>query len=141
MSNKTINVRYFTRTGSTAKLAEKIATTAGCQAQTIDTPIKGKTDLLFLGASVYAGGIDKKVKEFIDTLDKASIGKVVIFSTSALVERAFPEIKKYLTEKGIAVAEENYYCRGQFTLLHKGRPNAKDLAEAELFTKNILSGD
>jgi hypothetical protein len=66
---------------------------------------------------------------------------VVIFSTSALVERAFPEIKKYLTDKGIQVSEENYYCRGQFTLLHKGRPNSKDLIEAEKFTKQIISGE
>ena len=141
MTSKSINVRYFSRTGNTTKLAETIARTAGCQAKTIDTPIQDKVDILFLGASVYAAGIDKKVKEYIDTLDKNNIGTVVIFSTSALVERAFPEIKKYLTDKGIPVSEENYYCRGQFTLLHKGRPNAKDLMEAEKFTKKIIAGE
>ena len=141
MSNKSVAVRYFSRTGNTAKLAGKIAGVAGCQPKTIEAPLQEKVDILFLGASVYAAGIDKKVKEFIETLDKDTIGKVIIFSTSALVERAFPEIKKYLAEKGIPVEEENYYCRGQFTLLHKGRPNAQDLIEAERFTKKMIAGE
>ena len=141
MTNKSVAVRYYSRTGNTAKLAEKIAKTAGCQPKTIETPVQEKVDILFLGASVYAAGIDKKVKEFIETLDKDRVGKVIIFSTSALVERAFPEINKYLTGKGIPVEEENYYCRGQFALLHRGRPNVQDLTEAEKFTKKMLSGE
>lgn len=141
MSNKSVSVRYFSRTGNTAKLAEKIAQAAGCHAKTIEVPLPEKVDLLFLGASVYAAGIDKKVKEFIDTLDTNKIGKIVIFSTSALVERAFPEIKKYIAGKGIPVEEKNYYCRGQFALLHRGRPNTQDLIEAEIFTKQLIAGE
>ncbi len=141
MSNKSVSVRYFSRTGHTEKLAGKIAQTAGCQAATLDTPLQGKVDILFLGASVYGAGIDKQVKEFIETLDKNSVGKVIIFSTSALVERAYPEIKKLLTAKGIPTAEENYYCRGQFALLHKGRPNEQDLIEAGKFTQKIIAGE
>ncbi len=136
--NKRIEVRYFSRTGNTTKLAARIAAAAGCEAKTVDAPINKPIDILFLGASVYAAGIDNKVKEFINSLSKYNVGKIVVFSTSALVERGYPEIKKAILDKGIPVEEDNYYCRGQFTLLHRGRPNDKDLLEAEEFTKRIL---
>lgn len=137
MNTKT-EVRYYSKTGNTAKLAERIAKTAGCKAKTIEVPLTEQTDILFIGASVYKAGIDKAVKDFIASLDSTKIKKVVIFSTSAFVERAYPEIRKYLSEKGISVASEDFYCRGQFTLLHRGRPNEQDLMDAEAFTKKIM---
>ncbi len=94
MSNNTA-VRYFSKTGNTKKLAEEIAEVTECRAQTIDYPVTDKTDILFLGASVYWGGVDSRVKEFIHTLDADHIGMVTVFSTSALAERAYPELKSY----------------------------------------------
>lgn len=97
-----------------------------------------EADVLFLGASVYWGGIDGKVKDYIEQLEPKKVKKVVVFSTSALAERAFPDIKKRLEKRGVKVASDNFYCRGEFTALHKGRPNADDLKEAAAFTKKIL---
>ncbi|MFT4145839.1 MAG: flavodoxin domain-containing protein [Mobilitalea sp.] len=138
MSEKKVAVRYLSKSGNTGKLANRIAKTAGCKAETIDVGINEEVNILFLGASVYWGGIDKKVKQFIKGLDKNRIGKVVIFSTSALAERGYPEIKKCLVENGIQVAEEEFYCRGQFTALHIGRPDEKDLAAVEKFARNAI---
>ena len=139
MSERTIAVRYYTKTGNTKKLAEAIAEASGVKAQKTDILIKGKCDILFLGASVYWGGIDKDVNVFIKSLDKNKIGKVVVFSTSALAERAFPEIEKLLKAQGIKAEQENYYTRGQFTAMHKGKPNSDDVLAAAGFAKKILS--
>ena len=134
-----IEVRYYSRSGNTRKLAEAIAEQAGCAAQDISEPVDGYTDLLFLGASVYAGGIDKSVKEFISVLNKDAVGSVAVFSTSALAERAFPQIKKELEKKGIAVLDKDFYCRGKFMLFHRGRPNDDDVSAAKSFATELIS--
>ncbi len=134
-----VQVRYYSKSGNTKKLADCIAQTAGVGAESIHGQgAKTEADLLFLGASVYWNGIDGTVKKFIDELDPKKVKKVAVFSTSALAERAFPDIKKRLEKKGIAVADEDFYCRGSFMTMHKGRPNADDLAKAAEFTKNVM---
>ncbi|MDF2943189.1 MAG: flavodoxin [Herbinix sp.] len=138
MSGKKIAVRYYSKSGNTKKLAERIAAVAGCNAETTDVDLREKVDILFLGAAVYWAGIDKSVKEYIERLDKSMVGKVVIFSTSALAERAVPSIKKHLTAKKIKVVAEDFYCHGQFASLHRGKPDEKDLVAVEEFTRKII---
>ncbi|MCC8069090.1 MAG: flavodoxin [Ruminococcus sp.] len=138
MKKSRVAVRYFSKSGNTKKLADVIAKTTGCKAEHIPTPINNSVDILFLGASVYWGGISSEVKEYIQKLDKSKVGKVVVFSTSALTERAFPQIKKRLQNKGIQVDSKNFYCYGEFTALHKGRPNQDDLECAKKFTTEII---
>lgn len=138
MDRTTVVVRYFSKSGNTKKLADVIAETAGCVAVQIPVPIDNKADILFLGASVYWGGISAEVKEYIQTLDNGKIGKVVVFSTSALAERAFPQIQKRLEDKGIPVENRNFYCRGAFAALHRGRPNQDDLNAAKKFTAEMI---
>jgi flavodoxin len=138
MSEKKIAVRYYSKSGNTKKLAERIAAVAGCNAETTDIELREKVDILFLGASVYWAGIDKNVKDYIERLDKNMVGKVVIFSTSALAERAVPSIKKQLAAKKIKVVADDFYCRGQFASLHRGKPDDKDLTAAEEFTRKII---
>lgn len=140
MNEKTSAVRYFSKTGNTKKLAIEIANAAGCEAYTIEKPLKEKVDVLFLGASVYWGGIDSQVKDFIRTLDGSKIGKVAVFSTSALAQRAYPEIKKLLLSQGIKTAEEDFYCRGQFKVMHRERPDAEDLKAAGKYAEVISKG-
>ncbi len=133
-----VKVAYFSKSGNTRKLADCIAKTAGVKAESIENGGSVEADVLFLGASVYWGGIDGKVKTYIEQLNPQKVKEVVVFSTSALAERAFPDIKKRLEKRGIKVAGENFYCRGEYTALHKGRPNADDLKEAAIFAKTVL---
>ncbi len=132
-------VVYFSKSGNTKKLADCIAQTAGVKAEVIGNGAAAEADVLFLGASVYWAGIDGKVKTYIDQLDSKKVKEVVVFSTSALAERAFPDIRKRLEKRGIRVAEENFYCRGEFTALHRGRPNQNDIKAASDFTKKVLA--
>ncbi|MCD7729121.1 MAG: flavodoxin [Clostridia bacterium] len=133
-------VRYFSKSGNTKKIAEAIADAAGCESKSIPEPITGEVDILFLGASVYWGGVASEVKDYIPSINKNKIGKVVIFSTSALAQRAFPSIKKLLQKQGITVDEDNFYCRGQGLGLHKSHPDNEDLAAAAKFAKDKLKG-
>ncbi|MDC7235654.1 MAG: flavodoxin domain-containing protein, partial [Spirochaetales bacterium] len=75
-----IAVRYYSKSGNTRKVAEVIAKALGVDALSIDEGLPKDVDLLFLGSSVYAGGVDKKVKDFINELD-GSVKEIVNFST------------------------------------------------------------
>lgn len=134
-----IKIRYFSKSGNTRKLADAIAEETHCTAQDISVPLDGYTDILFLGAAVYWGGISAELKEYIRTLDKNLIGKVAVFSTSSLAQRAFPQIQKELGKRGIAVFKENFYCRGQFQALYHGRPNEDDARAVKRFAAERIA--
>jgi flavodoxin len=130
-----IEVRYLSKSGNTAKVAEAIANTVNATAKPIKEPASADTDLLFLGGAVYAFGIDEELKKFIAALPKSV--KVAVFSTTAVVKSSFPHIKKCLDEHGIAICAENFHCRGEFKFMHKGRPNADVVMSAAEFAKRV----
>ncbi|MFI3237296.1 MAG: flavodoxin domain-containing protein [Lachnospiraceae bacterium] len=133
-----VKVAYYTKSGNTQKIADAIAAEIGCDAVTVDQTIKEQVDVLFLGASVYKFGIDKKVIEFINNLDATQIGEVAIFSTSAMSDSGYPKLVDLLTKKGITVSKEHFYCRGQFMFANKNLPNADDIISAKNFARNIV---
>ena len=132
-----IAVRYYSKTGNTKKLAEAIAKVAGVKAETVDVMLDKDTDILFLGSSVYGAGVDPKIKEFIATLSP-KVKKVVNFSSAAILKSTYAQVSKLLVEREIQVDPREYHCRGSFSLLHKGHPDAKDVTAAEKFTRDIL---
>jgi len=133
-------VRYYSRGGSTRKLAEAIGRAVGVEAKTTDTPLTEKVDVLFLGSAVYAAGVDDKVKAFINGLDPAKVGKVVNFSTAALIPSTYGQVQKLLAEKKIPLDEKEFHCRGQFMFMHRGKPDAADLENCAKFAKEIVKG-
>lgn len=132
-----VAVRYFTRSGNTEKLALAIAEAVGVEAKDVSVPLEEKTEILFLGSSVYAAGVDEAVKRFIAE-NKDKIGKLYNFSTAALISSTYKQVQKLAAENGIDMAEEEFHCRGSFTVMHKGRPNAEDLQNAAKFAKEII---
>lgn len=134
-----IAVRYYTKSGNTMKLAYAIASEVGVQAETVDKGINEVTDILFLGSSVYAAGVDEAIKKFINTLDPGKVKKVVCFSTAALLPSTYKQVKALLENKGIAVDANEYHCRGSFGIMHKNKPDDKNLSEVRAFAKNILN--
>lgn len=131
-------IRYFTRSGNTQKLAEAIGGAIDTPALPITSPISEEVDLLFLGGSVYAFGIDETLKAFIEALDASLVKKVAVFSTAAMVPSAYPHIQKLLEQKGIPVAPQEFHCRGRFAMVHKNRPNEKDCAAAAAFAQQLI---
>lgn len=130
-------VRYFSRGGNTRKLAMAIAEAVGAEALTTDVPLSEDVDILFLGSSVYAYGVDDSVKKFIEG-NKVKIGKVVNFSTAALIRSTYKQVSRLLKEKNIPMAKEEFYCRGSFGPMHKGKPDAQDLKAAAEFAAKIM---
>ena len=119
-------------------MASVVSDVTGVKAETMDIPVTEETDILFLGSAVYMTGIDDKVKEFISTLD-SKVKKVICFSSAAILPSSYTQVKTLLEKQHIAVDEKEFHCRGQFTLLHRGRPNQSDLENLRVFVKEIVN--
>ena len=132
-----VAVRYYTRSGNTKKLAEAVAKGASCGAEDVFVPLTEKVDILFLGCSYYAFDVDDSVKRFI-VENKENIGKIVCFGTSAMMKSMKKPVSKVADSVGVAVADEEFHCRGQFGMLHRDRPNEEDLKDAEAFARGML---
>ena len=133
-----IAVRYFSRGGNTKKLADAISKAVGVGAETASVPLTEDVDILFLGSSVYANGVDNAIKEFVRGIN-VKAGKAVNFSTAALIKSSYKQVSKLLEEKHIPFAKEEFYCRGSFTVMHRGRPNEDDCSAAAEFARKIIS--
>ena len=131
-------VRYFTRSGNTKKLADAIANTVGVEAETVQNNLTEKVDILFLGSSVYAAGIDEAVAKFIVN-NASKIGKIVNFSTAAIVSSTYKQVKKVADENGVEMSEQEFHCKGSFLMMHRGRPNEEDICNAKLFAEKVIS--
>ncbi len=133
-----IAVRYYTKTGNTKRLAEAIAEAAGVQAQPISIPVTEPVDILFLGNSYYAFNIDPEVRNFIRSLDKNKVGKIINFGSAAMMNSTWKKVKAEADKAGIPMDEREFHCKGEFKGIHKGRPNGEDVKAAADFAKKII---
>lgn len=130
-------VRYYTKSGNTKKLADEVASVLNVEALTTDAPLTEDVEILFLGSSVYAAGVDPEVIEFIKA-NKDKIGKIVNISTAALLPSTYKQVKKLADEYGIAIDEQEFHCRGSFAVMHKNHPDAADLKNVREFAERYL---
>lgn len=130
-------VRYYTKTGNTKKLADAVAKAVGTEALPISAPVDDKVDILFLGNSYYAFNIDPEVREFIKSLDRKKVGRIVNFGSAAMLNSTFKKVKAEADAVGIKMDEREFHCRGEFKGLHRGRPNETDLLAAADFAKAV----
>ena len=131
-------VRYYTKTGNTKRLAEAVAKATGAEALPISNPVDEPVDILFLGNSYYAFGIDPEVRGFIHSLDRSKIGRIVNFGTAAMLNSTWKKVKKEADKAGITMDQREFHCRGEFKGAHKGRPNEEDLKAAAEFAGRIM---
>ncbi|MCR5527699.1 MAG: flavodoxin family protein [Saccharofermentans sp.] len=133
----TYQVRYYTKTGNTRKLAEAVAKELGVEALPISTPVTEKTDILFLGNSYYAFSIDPEVRDFVASLDKNKVGRIVNFGSAALLNSTYKKVKAEADKVGIPMDPKEFHCRGEFKGVHKGKPDAEDLRAAAAFARQF----
>lgn len=133
-----VQVRYYTRSGNTQKLAEAVANAVGANALDVAANLDEKADVLLLGSSLYAGNCDKSVAAFLEQ-NKDNIGVLVCFGSSASGRSTHTKITKLCNNLGINVCEDFFNCAGHFLFMHKERPNEQDLAAAAKFAKNIIA--
>lgn len=134
----TVAVRYYTKTGNTRRLAEAIAKAVGAEALPISVPVQEHADILFLGNSYYAFSIDPEVRQFVRSLDKSKVGRIVNFGSAAMLNSTYKKVKAEADKAGIPMDEREFHCRGEFKGIHKGRPNEDDLRAAAAFAKSVV---
>lgn len=133
-----VAVRYYTKTGNTKRLAEAVANAVGVEALPISAPVDEAVDILFLGNSYYAFNIDPEVKDFIHSLDGSKVGCIVNFGSAAMLNSTWKKVKAEADKAGVIMDKREFHCKGEFKGLHKGRPNADDLAAAAEFARFIV---
>ncbi|MCD7972266.1 MAG: hypothetical protein LUG18_06315 [Candidatus Azobacteroides sp.] len=133
-----IAIRYFSKTGHMKKMAAVVSEVTGVKAETIDVSITEDTDILFFGSAVYMAGIDDKVKAYIASMDCSKVKNVMCFSSAAILSSSYGQVRGLLEKKQITVDKREFHCRGQFKILHKGRPNKSDLELLRKFTEEII---
>ena len=133
-----IAVRYYTKTGNTKRLAEAVAGAVGVGALPISNPVDEPVDILFLGNSFYAFNIDPEVRDFIRSLEKSKVGRIVNFGSAAMLNSTWKKVKAEADKVGVAMDEREFHCKGEFKGIHKGRPNQKDMQAAAEFAKKII---
>ena len=110
----------------------------GVEALPISVPVDEKVDVLFLGNSYYAFTIDPEVRAFIRSLDKSKIGRIVNFGSAAMMNSTWKKVKAEADKAGIKMETREFHCKGEFKGVHKGKPDAEDLAAAVAFAKSIV---
>ena len=133
-----VAVRYYTKTGNTKRLAEAIAGAVGVAAQPISIPVTEPVDILFLGNSYYAFSIDPEVKQFVASLDKTKVGKIVNFGSAAMLNSTYKKVKAEADRAGIPMDAREFHCKGEFKGIHKGKPDEADLKAAAEFAIGIV---
>ena len=131
-------VRYYTKTGNTKRLAEAVAKAVGAEALPVSVPVAEQVDLLFLGNSYYAFTIDPEVRDFIRSLDKSRVGRIVNFGSAAMLKSTYKKVKAEADRAGIPMDEREFHCKGEFKGIHKGRPNEEDLKAAAAFAAGVV---
>ncbi len=131
-------VRYYTKTGNTMRLAEAVAEAVGVEALPISVPVAEPVDVLFLGNSYYAFGIDPEVRKFVSSLDKTKVGRIVNFGSAAMLNSTRKKVKAEADKVGIPVDEREFHCKGEFKGIHKGRPDETDMKAAAEFAAKII---
>ena len=132
-----IAVRYLSKTGHTKSVAEAIAKAVGVRAQPITEPLEEHADILFLGSALYAAHIAPELGAFLDGV-KGKAGEVVNFSTATLLPGTEKQVRRLCEARGIAMAKEEFHCKGSFHGIYRGHPDKQDLNAAEKFAVSVV---
>ena len=133
-----IAVRYYTKTGNTKRLAEALAKAVGTEALPVSSPVTEPVDILFLGNSYYAFTIDPEVRQFVASLDREKVGKIVNFGSAAMMNSTYKKVKAVADKVGIPMDGREFHCKGEFKGLHKGKPDESDLKAVAEFARKIV---
>lgn len=143
-------VIYYSETGNTEKVAKAIAVSLGADLKRIEevkTDDVSKYDLIFLGTPVHGSAPAKIVRRFLKELPNLSSKKGAAFCTMHAFgdKKTLRIIKENFEAKGISFID-GFSCIGLSRIVgnfgprifNRGRPNKKDLKNAESFGKKIL---
>jgi flavodoxin len=149
---KTLITYISVHHGNTERIARVMANILDADllyVEQADASMLEQYDLIGFGSGVYFGKRHKSLLDFVDNLPMIKNKKAFIFSTSGLRKIPFihdfdKPLRKKLQRKGFEIIGE-FSCRGYDTSqaamivggVNKGRPNAKDLKQAEDFARSL----
>ncbi len=154
---KSLVVVFSYHHGNTEKIAHTIAKVLGAEVKTpqqIYAEELREYGLIGFGSGIYSATFDPSILNLADRLSYAAGKKAFLFSTYGapaiianrdFIEKNHRQIREMLQLKGYTVIGE-FGCAGWntnsflnfFGGLNKGRPDAEDLKNAEVFARDIL---
>jgi flavodoxin I len=132
-----IQVIYFSRKGSTKKVADAIASEFGVTAEDVTKGTLLKDSFLFLGSGCYGGKPGKQMIKFIENNDFTS-RDIALFGTSGGGEGKETEAMKSMLKEKNAHVKGAYFCQGRYWFANKDKPSDQDVADAKKFAKNMM---
>ncbi len=133
-------VIYASMTGHSKKIAQRISQELSVPVYNInEKPRLEGYDLMLIVSGIYGGGCKPELLAYVNTLtpDDAKSAALITSSATKVTQRG---LRNALTERGIAVKEEEYVCEGSFLFKGFSHPNQEDIAAAVEFAKECITG-
>ncbi|MHA1123660.1 MAG: flavodoxin family protein [Candidatus Heimdallarchaeota archaeon] len=142
-------VLYNSRTGSTEKVAKKIAEGLGAEYRSNkNIPDLKEYDLVATGSWVIMGMLSFAGKRYLRKLRRKNIAgkKVALFFTSGSPDDIHPlSMENILAKnKDVTILQDRFYCMGIVKMTKKGKvqanpdhPTEEDLAQAKAFGEQL----
>ena len=150
---KSLIILFSYHHNNTEKIAEAIARVLEAQIKRpweVDHEEVQRFDLVGFGSGIYDERHQKSLLDLADKLPRISEGRAFIFSTSGIssgykAAEDHRDLRDRLVGKGYVIVDEfqcvdfntNSFLKF-FGGINKGRPNAKDLKDAEEFARNLI---
>ena len=131
-------IRFYSKFGHTKAMVEAVKDLMDSEPRTVEAPLEGHVDVLYIGAGVMMGKVDKKVIDFINTLTPAMVGRVVCFGSCAIIKSPVPQMRKALEARGITVDSREFTCPGAMGPVKAGHPDADDIKLFREFVSQTL---
>lgn len=129
-------VYYMSQRGSVEKVAEAIASQAGCPEEPLlPAYMPENVDLMFLGCE--GGRADKVTLTFIESLNPARVRCAALFQCTRGGGEAIAQMRSALGARGIEVLEKSYAAPLN-NLFGRGGPKARHLEAARAFARDCL---
>ena len=132
-----VHVIYFSRKGSTKKVADAIASEFSVNSEDVKTAELNKDSFIFLGSGCYGGKPGKHITKFIENND-FKYRNIALFGTSGGGEGKETEVMETMLEDKDANVKGKYFCKGRFWFGNKDKPSNKDIDDAKKFAKNMI---
>ena len=138
---------HHNNTEKIAKVFAKVLDAQIKMPQQVNSDELQEYDLIGFGSGIYSAKHHQVLLDFADELPQVINKKAFIFSTSSNLEplsKNHSSIREKLESKGYMIVDE-FTCAGFNTNsflkyiggMNRGKPNAKDLKDAEEFAQNL----
>jgi flavodoxin len=131
-----VQVIYFSRKGSTKKVADAIASEFGVNAEDVKKATLSEDTFVFLGSGCYGGKPGKNMTTFIKNNDFKG-RHIALFGTSGGGGGKETEVMETMLLDKEAVVKGKYFCQGRFWFGKKDKPSDEDINEAKQFANKL----